>query len=75
MSSHSLNVLKLNHVMVCLISKEKDAKVIQKYRHISLVDYCYKIISKILANRLTPFMPQLVNPSQTIFFIGEIYFR
>jgi hypothetical protein len=54
--SHSLNILKLNHAMVCLIPKEKETKVIQKYRSISLIDCCYKIISKILANRLTHFM-------------------
>jgi hypothetical protein len=26
--SHSLNTIKLNHVMVCLILKEKDTKII-----------------------------------------------
>jgi Reverse transcriptase (RNA-dependent DNA polymerase) len=57
--------------MVCLIPKEKEAKVIQKYIPNSLVDCCYKIISKILANRLTPFTSQLVDPSQTVFLQGR----
>jgi hypothetical protein len=59
--SHSLNVAKLNHAMVYLISKEQDAKVIQKYRPISLVDCCYKLISKILINRLQHLMTHLVD--------------
>jgi hypothetical protein len=59
--SHSLNTLKLNHAMVCLIPKEKEAKIIQKFRPINLMDYGYKILSKILTNRLTPFISHLVD--------------
>jgi hypothetical protein len=38
--SNALEVAKLNHAMVCIIPKEKEAKKIQKNRPISLVD-CY----------------------------------
>jgi hypothetical protein len=65
--SHSLNVAKLNHAMVCLIPKEHDARVIKKYRPISLVDCCYKIIFKILTNRLQPLMNSLVDVTQSTF--------
>jgi hypothetical protein len=57
----SLRVIKLNHVMLYLISKESDARVIQKYRPIILVDYSYKIISKILTNRLSLYMNKIVD--------------
>jgi hypothetical protein len=42
--NHSLRVAKLNHAMLCLIPKEPNASIIQKFRSISLVDCCYKII-------------------------------
>jgi hypothetical protein len=57
----SLKVIKLNHVMLYLISKESDARVIQKYRPIILVDYSYKIITKILTNRLSLYMNKIVD--------------
>jgi Reverse transcriptase (RNA-dependent DNA polymerase) len=70
--SNTLEVVKLNHAMVLLIPKEKEARKIQKYRLISLVDRCYKIISKIVTNRLAPLMNNLVDPTQTA-FIKERY--
>jgi Reverse transcriptase (RNA-dependent DNA polymerase) len=56
--------------MVCLIPKEQEAKVIQKYKTISLVDCCFKIISKVLTNCLTPFMHSLIDHSQSAFIKG-----
>jgi Reverse transcriptase (RNA-dependent DNA polymerase) len=70
--SNTLEVAKLNHTMVCLIPKEKETKKIQKYRLINLVDCCYKIISKILTNRLAPLMNNLVDPTQAT-FIKRMY--
>ena len=58
--------------MICLIPKEQDATVIQKFRPISLVDCCYKIISKILTTRLTDIMDDIVDRSQTAFMKGRI---
>jgi Reverse transcriptase (RNA-dependent DNA polymerase) len=69
--SNSLEVARLNHAMVCLIPKEKEAKVIQKYMPISLVDCCFKIISKNLTNRLAPLMHSLVDHSQSVFIKGH----
>jgi hypothetical protein len=48
-----MNVARLNHAIFCLIPKEQDARVIQKYRIISLVNCFYKIISKLFTNRLS----------------------
>jgi Reverse transcriptase (RNA-dependent DNA polymerase) len=53
--------------MVFLIPKIKDSTAIQKFRPISIVDCCYKILSKILTNRLAPLMHSLIDPSQTTF--------
>jgi Reverse transcriptase (RNA-dependent DNA polymerase) len=57
--------------MICLKSKEKEAKIIQKFRLISLVDCCYKIISKVLTNRLAPIMNNIVDPIQLVFIKGR----
>jgi Reverse transcriptase (RNA-dependent DNA polymerase) len=62
---------RLNHAMVCLMPKEKEAKVIQKYMLISLVDCCFKIIWKFLTNRLAPLMHSLVDHSQYVFIKGR----
>jgi Reverse transcriptase (RNA-dependent DNA polymerase) len=69
--THSLNVSKLNHAMLCLIPKESNAQVIQKFRLISLVDFSYKIISKVLTNRLTGCVGRLVDPAQAAFIPGR----
>jgi Reverse transcriptase (RNA-dependent DNA polymerase) len=68
---NSLKVAKLNHVMLCLIPKEFNASRIQKYRLISLVDCSYKIISKILTNRLARVMDRIVDPAQAAFIKGR----
>lgn len=49
---HDLDLTKLNKSVICLIPKEKDALVINKYRPISFVNSSFKIISKILTNML-----------------------
>jgi Reverse transcriptase (RNA-dependent DNA polymerase) len=69
--THSLDVAKLNHVMLCLIPKESNAQVIQKFRPISLVDCSYKIISKVLTNRLVVCVDKLVDPAQAAFIHGR----
>jgi Reverse transcriptase (RNA-dependent DNA polymerase) len=53
------------------VFKGKEAKIIQKFRLISLVDCEYKIISNFLANRLTHIISHLVDPTQTIFIQGR----
>jgi Reverse transcriptase (RNA-dependent DNA polymerase) len=69
--TQSLNVSKLNHAMLCLIPKESNAQVIQKFRPISLIDYSYKIISKVLTNRLIGCVGRLVDPAQAAFIPGR----
>jgi hypothetical protein len=63
----SLRLAKINHAMLCLLFKELEASIIQKFRPISLLDCSYKIISKILTNRLTVVVPTIVDKAQTTF--------
>jgi Reverse transcriptase (RNA-dependent DNA polymerase) len=69
--NNSLNTTKLNHAMVCLLPKETDASIIQKFRPISLMDCSYKIISKVLTNRLSGIMNNIVDEAQVAFIQGR----
>jgi Reverse transcriptase (RNA-dependent DNA polymerase) len=72
--NHSLELSKINHTIITLIPKTSDANTIQQYRPISLINCSCKVISKLLANRLTPIMDQLIDHSQTTFIKGRSIF-
>lgn len=57
----------LNRAFIALIPKTKTASQVDHYRPISLCNVTYKIISKILANRLKPFIPRFISPFQNGF--------
>ena len=57
--------------MLSLIYKKGDQNLIKKYRPISLATTDYKIIAFILANRLKPIMPKIINESQTGYVKGR----
>ena len=54
---------EINLTWVALIPKIDEAEEIKDFRPISMVGCLYKIISKILANRMKPVMPGLVGES------------
>ena len=64
---HTLNLHKLNKSCICLIPKEKGASNIKKFRPISLVNCSFKLLSKMLTNRLEHIMSRLIDPSQSAF--------
>ncbi|GJU52608.1 hypothetical protein Tco_1226322 [Tanacetum coccineum] len=53
-----------NASFIALIPKMQDAKVVKDYRPISLIGSLYKIIAKILANRLVMVLGDLVSERQ-----------
>nr|GEX29265.1 RNA-directed DNA polymerase, eukaryota, reverse transcriptase zinc-binding domain protein [Tanacetum cinerariifolium] len=53
-----------NSSFIALISKTPDANMVKDFRPISLIDSFYKIIAKILANRLVAVLGDIVNESK-----------
>jgi hypothetical protein len=51
----------LNAIMITLIPKENEARTPNQYRPIALCNVVYKIISKVIANRLKPLLPSLIS--------------
>ena len=62
---------RVNTTWITLIPKRSGAMEIGDFRPISMVDCLYKIISKVLTNRLKVVMPILVGETQTAFIAGR----
>jgi hypothetical protein len=61
----------LNATFIALIPKKKDALNIRDFRPISLVGSMYKLLSKVLANRIRLVMESLISSSQNVFVGGR----
>ncbi|KAL1201013.1 hypothetical protein V5N11_017877 [Cardamine amara subsp. amara] len=57
----------INTTILALIPKKTDASEMKDYRPISCCNVLYKIISKILANRLKTILPSFIAPNQSAF--------
>ena len=58
---------ELNVSKIALLTKSEDRSRVQNFRPISLLNTPYKIIAKILANRMKPLLHHWILPSQTGF--------
>ena len=61
----------LNATFIALIPKKNDASNIRDFRPISLVGSWYKILSKVLENRLKVVLDELISESQNSFVGGR----
>ena len=64
--------LKLNDTYICLIPKTKNPQKITDFRPISLCNVMYRILAKVLANRLKKILSEVVSKSQSAFVLGRL---
>lgn len=57
----------INYTFICVIPKNNNASIIAQYRPITLCNTIYKIITKILVNRLKPILEHIIHPTQSSF--------
>jgi hypothetical protein len=71
-SRRSASILKeINATMITLIPKENEAKTPDCERPIVMCNVVYKIISKVIENRLKPLLLTLVSQEQACFVEGR----
>ncbi|KAJ9536668.1 hypothetical protein OSB04_un000141 [Centaurea solstitialis] len=62
---------ELNHTLICLLPKTPNASSVSDFRPISCCSVLYKCISKVVVNRMKPFLDGLVDRSQSAFIPGR----
>jgi len=63
---------KLNHTHVVLIPKVKEPTNIAEFRPISLCNVVYKLITKVISNRLKKLLPAIISETQSAFIPGRL---
>ena len=66
-----IDLARLNYGIITLVPKSNDAKQIQKFRLICLLNVSFKIITKVLMNRLSKVVNPIISPIQTAFVKGR----
>lgn len=61
----------INSTFLALIPKETNPRSFDRYRSISLCNSSYKIVAKLLANRIKPLLPKLISQAQGGFVKGK----
>jgi hypothetical protein len=69
--NHNHLLKEQNHTYIALVPKQNGSQSVHQFRPISLCNIVYKLISKILANRLKILLPKIISPLQSTFVPGQ----
>lgn len=69
--SGGFDLRDFNKTVLVLIPKIEKPEFISQFRPISLCNVIYKCVSKVVVNKIKPFLPNLVSPFQTSFVPGQ----
>lgn len=64
--------LEINFTHIALASKKANSNKVSDFRPISLCNVVYKILSKVLANRLKATLPHIISGNQLAFIPGRM---
>ena len=62
---------ELNKAEIVLIPKVKEPETVTQYIPISLCNFMYKVISKVMVNRIKPFLGKIIIENQSAFVVGR----
>lgn len=62
----------VNSTILALVPKKYDAREMRDYRPIACCNVLYKVVSKILANRLKLILPRIIAENQSAFVKGRL---
>lgn len=61
----------MRHGLISLIYKKGDRRELKNWRPISLLNVDYKILARVMANRLKYVLPKIISPNQTCCVVGR----
>lgn len=70
MLNHGGSFQDINDTFITLIPKIKQPKKITDYMPISMCNVIYKVVSKVLANRLKNIILEIISPNQIAYVLG-----
>jgi len=68
---NKLDLQRLNYATVVLIPKKEETVRVSDLRPITLLNRSFKIVTKVLANRLAPVFDNIIDPAQSGFIKGR----